>query len=51
MSRNGPLLRERIATLEAEVKNLGSRLGRLEAALYTLVLGVFGLLAERVLGG
>ena len=52
MSASDPTVRERLATLEAEVKDLGRyvrndlthRITRLEAAVYLLVLGVAGTL-------
>jgi hypothetical protein len=52
VSAANPTIKERLATLEAEVKDLGSyvrndlshRLTRVEAAIYLLVVGVAGTL-------
>ena len=52
MSAASPTIKERLATLEAEVKDLGRyvrndmahRIGRVETAMYLLVLGMAGTL-------
>jgi molybdopterin synthase catalytic subunit len=52
VSAANPTIKERLATLEAEVKDLGEyvrnnlthRMGRIETAVYLLVLGVAGTL-------
>ena len=57
MSAANPTIKERLATLETEVKDLGSyvrndlshRIDRIEAAIYLLALGIAGTFLAAVL--